>query len=364
MKSLFLVFLGPKYPNFKSPIPCRHRHRDPGGKKWREARVDSDRGASPPPPRIFLPSPSLRKFPCAHYSTRHMATSAEIATQGSGPALPEPVDPLDSPSRKRKPSDAVPYKNGTRQKITRACDSCKEKKTRCTGTLPCTRCTRLSLPCRYNAAYSRGLPPDPLPSGDVAGRVLKASRVSNGSRSRGSVAAVTSRDSVGSHTFSGRHSVSLRNSPEPGSTDFEGNYIGPASGVSFTNRVWSRLYQDETTHIPNEVQNESSANTAVFMFGDKPYSHPQEVDFTLPSFDTAMELVAIYFDFSMVTYRFLHRGSVEKWVKQVYESDISVSNLPFGNMVARVAIVLTIFAVSTIHNEIDPAGVANGDSER
>jgi hypothetical protein len=100
------------------------------------------------------------------------------------------------------------------------------------------------------------------------------------------------------------------------------------------------------------------------MFGDKPYSHPQDVDFTLPPFDTAMELVAIYFDFSMVTYRFLHRGSVEKWVKQVYESNLSVSNLPVGNMVARAAIVLMIFAVSTIHNDLDPAVVADGYSER
>lgn len=100
------------------------------------------------------------------------------------------------------------------------------------------------------------------------------------------------------------------------------------------------------------------------MFGDKPYSHPQDVDFTLPSFETAMELVAIYFDFSMVTYRFLHRGSVEKWVKQVYESNLSVSNLPVGNMVARATIVLMIFAIGTIHNDLDPEGLADGHSER
>jgi hypothetical protein len=124
------------------------------------------------------------------------------------------------------------------------------------------------------------------------------------------------------------------------------------------------LNQDETTPIPSEVQNESSVNTAVFMFGDKPYSNPQEVDFTLPPFETAMELVAIYFDFSMVTYRFLHRGSVEKWVKQLYESNLSVSNLPVGNMVARAAIVLIIFAVSTIHNEPISEGLANGHTER
>ncbi|KAJ6127264.1 hypothetical protein N7523_002876 [Penicillium sp. IBT 18751x] len=287
-----------------------------------------------------------------------MAPSAGT-TPGPSPDLLSPGH--DLPSRKRKSSGSLPYKNGIRQKITRACDSCKEKKTRCTGTLPCTRCTRLSLSCEYTAAYSRGLPPDPLPSEDRPA-CRRVGRVSNGSRSRGSARAEPGRDS-GDPAISSRGPSSLRNSPEPGSTDFEGNYIGPASGVSFINRVWSRLNQDETTHIPNEVRNESSANTAVFMFGDKPYSHPQDVDFTLPSFETAMELVAIYFDYSMVTYRFLHRGSVEKWVKQVYESKISMSNLPVGNMVARTTIVLMIFAIGTIHNDLDPEDLVDGHGE-
>jgi hypothetical protein len=167
---------------------------------------------------------------------------------------------------------------------------------------------------------------------------------------------VVARDSVSSHHgyLSQSHGVSSRNSPEPGSTDFEGNYIGPASGVSFINRVWSRLHQDERAQIPDALQNESSTNTGVFMFGDKPYSHSQDVHFDLPSYETAMELITVYFDFSMVTYRFLHRGCVEKWVNQVYENHISMSNLPGGIMVARTAIVLMIFAVSTLHKEPTP----------
>lgn len=133
--------------------------------------------------------------------------------------------------------------------------------------------------------------------------------------------------------------------------------------MSFINRVWSRLHQDEA-HYPGEHQDESSKNTAVLMFGDKPYVHSQGTGFTLPSLGRALELVGIYFDFSMVTYRFIHRGNVESWTRQVYEYNIGPTNLPVGNMVARTAIVLMIFAVSTLYVELRPGDVPAGRSER
>jgi hypothetical protein len=288
-------------------------------------------------------------------------------------SVPETAETTDSP-RKRKTSESPSNTQNTqRQKITRACDYCKGKKTRCTGTLPCQRCTRLSLPCEYNAAYSRGLPPEPLPT-PASSLVKPASSSRRPLAARGVDVSASRRPSRHSpkNSISSDNQppksdpdISPRDSPEPVATDFEGNYLGPASGISFINRVWGRLHQDETSALPDGgLPNESSKSASVFLFGDKPYTNYQDTGFTLPPFDKALELVGIYFDFSVVTYRFLHRGSVEDWLRQVYENNVSFSNPPPGNMVARTAVILMVFAVATLYQELHPSISIDGHNER
>jgi hypothetical protein len=54
-------------------------------------------------------------------------------------------------------------------KVTRACDVCKSRKARCSGTQPCESCVNKSLPCSFNASYSRGRAPTPPPGPASAG---------------------------------------------------------------------------------------------------------------------------------------------------------------------------------------------------
>ncbi|PLN77209.1 fungal-specific transcription factor domain-domain-containing protein [Aspergillus taichungensis] len=292
------------------------------------------------------------KRPPAHYN------------QSGGSQLTRKRKTSESSSPTTTDSNNNNRSNGRRQKITRACDQCKEKKTRCTGTLPCFRCTRLSLSCKYNAAYSRGLPPVPLPlpssETDVSHSSSKHATVTS-QASWNPVSQLSPRRLRGRSPSSRQDrpkndlGAVTRNSPDPIATDFEGNYLGPASGVSFLNRVWRRLRQDEMRTFPNQCDTEaSSKNTSVFMFGDNPYDAYHETGFTLPSYEKALSLVGVYFDYSIVTYRFLHRGSVEEWLRQVYEHNISSTNLPTGPMLARTAIVLMVFAVSTLYEELEP----------
>ncbi|KAJ5582915.1 hypothetical protein N7535_001535 [Penicillium sp. DV-2018c] len=277
-----------------------------------------------------------------------------------------------TPNHKRKQPDVSLKENATPlKKITRACDACKKKKCRCTGTLPCEKCTRRSLPCTYTAEYSRGRPRDPLPATPSPLSAPSSHHAVEGANERASACPNPQGHAPGLAVNGDRllsnqtqqHAVSGRESPEPGSTDFEGHYLGPASGVSFINRVWSRLHQDETTHYPDELHNESSRNTAVFMFGDRPYSDSQDVGFNLPPLERALELVGIYFDFSVVTYRFVSRGNAEEWTRQVYRDGISLVNPPVGNMIARTAIVLMILAVSTSYMEQKPGISPDSHSE-
>jgi hypothetical protein len=279
-----------------------------------------------------------------------------------------PQNATSSPAAgKKRKTSSTPTKE--RRKTTRACDSCKGKKTRCSGTKPCSRCIRLTLLCEYNASYSRGKPPTPPPASVAATnpRVYDSPIVR-----QSSPRPIT--DTNGPHSPSNEHylapisssahaqNVSSRNSPEPGAIDFEGNYLGPSSGISFLSRAWRRLHEDSKLSIPAGLQNELSQNGSVFNFGDRPFSASANPDVVLPSRQIAADLITMYFDLAVVTYRVLHRGTLEAWLSDLYDIGDPLKTRIKRSTAGRAAVVFSVFAVARLHqgDETEP-GEANSE---
>ncbi|OLN81311.1 Activator of stress genes 5 [Colletotrichum chlorophyti] len=249
------------------------------------------------------------------------------------------------------------------QKVSRACDFCKQRKAKCSGTIPCVKCTRKGLTCVYDAKYSRGRPPTPPPS-----TVWSAgtSRLAPGSGSEEPPAVYPTTEAAG-HTMTATtaparslrgqvresQGPASRASPELGMAEIQGQIFDPTSGVTFLHRAWKRLSKHDTNIVPDDM-NASTENQPLMLAGDKPLPPITDEDvanLSLPDSTELQDLLALYFDVCIATYRVLHRPSVESWLRTM------VDNLrhekPVWHDIGRgkASIVLTALAVATAHNE-------------
>jgi hypothetical protein len=101
------------------------------------------------------------------------------ATPGSGPG-PGHATPAESHASQASPASVISTQTRKRsqasvdspervnrrrtKKTTRACDFCKSKKLKCSGSLPCDGCSKRRLTCVYDSEYRRGRPPTPPPA--------------------------------------------------------------------------------------------------------------------------------------------------------------------------------------------------------
>lgn len=276
---------------------------------------------------------------------------------------PRPCSPADETSRKRShtsPSDvanSVP-RGRKAPKISRACDRCKTKKLKCSGTVPCRTCSARRATCTYSAAYRRGRPPTPqaTPMGresdsNAEDGALPESPVSRPSHtpSGGQRADGNTRHEPSimndENTTDGRQPMS-RGSPELGEAEIEGQYFDSTSSLSFLHRAWKRLLSQKTTpHVFNGVEHHQSMISA----GDKPFILQGAVASTLSLNETSTrELLRFYFNNCVVTYRCLHQGYVTKWLAIVLENARQDNHLWLDVGHARAAIVLTTLAIATL----------------
>ncbi|KAL5044124.1 hypothetical protein BDW71DRAFT_209534 [Aspergillus fruticulosus] len=237
--------------------------------------------------------------------------------------------------------------NSERVRVTRACDRCKRRKIKCNNSQPCQFCIRAKARCTFDSSYTRGrkfLNPS----------AYHANGRPNSPRGYSALlpSPATSQQSPAAHQLQvqapdhGHLQISVssssRNSPESPSTDRQGHYIGPASGVSFLLRVQKRLHDAISFTQPSG---------SIFTFGDAPLNLP---DFD-PSFcmmlprDEAQKLIDRYFDFAMPTYRFLHRPTVQEWFGEFYDTLGVMNDREKNGANAKVALLFMVFSLARVY---------------
>ncbi|KAJ5405095.1 hypothetical protein N7465_006379 [Penicillium sp. CMV-2018d] len=226
-------------------------------------------------------------------------------------------------------------------KISRACDTCKRKKIRCDGILPCSNCAKRRLHCAYDAKYGRGRPPTPPPSTTINARQQRLRSDNLNDLAIWQQPTPVINDASASQVLS-------RHSPE---VEIEGQYVDPTSGLNFLHRAWKRLLiqKDESaSYDPNDMERNQLLTSA----GDRPFHVDNSAsDGFIPDAATARKLQEFYFETCVVTYRIFHRQTVEGWMEK-FLKDRQLGK-PIAQSIgnSRAAILLTIMAIATLRLE-------------
>ncbi|KAH8148350.1 uncharacterized protein LAJ45_07451 [Morchella importuna] len=217
----------------------------------------------------------------------------------------------------RSPGNIGPPLKKRRRNATRACDRCKEKKSKCDGTRPCTRCTTSGETCSYEKPYLRGTVPEVLPANPSQSQSPTSSTVRvksqdpqdpqdshdiHDSRDE-SVDAVHHESYLGSSSnlvFSEAAHLHLSTPPSTSS-----NLRGPRDNSNEGEYTGSDLPQRRITN--NRIRNQNNQ----FWFSEPPFPQLNLAMFSLPTREQAYLYSRWYFENASPTYRVLHRASVE-----------------------------------------------------
>ncbi|KAK7540471.1 fungal-specific transcription factor domain-containing protein [Phyllosticta citribraziliensis] len=284
---------------------------------------------------------------------------------------PAPSSPSPSPSSSTHPVQPPPEK---RRKITRACDNCKSKKKRCTGTQPCPSCEKAAKPCTYLASYTRGRFNTPPSSRGLDALVLAAESHNHLSdrRRRGSSTTCPESMSVSvpvsrrNASFSSDYPPSGRPSLPPlhgplhplapanvqlparptskrPSPETDRRPVGPNSNGAWLRRAMRKLNQARPSEGTLGPRSGTTSEATVFTFGDKPPVTTSGFEAPLPPPALHAEyLVGRYFEFAMPTYRFLHRPSLTSWLWELSQDKVAVAP-------AKRAVLYMIFAYAMLY---------------
>ncbi|KAK0120502.1 hypothetical protein ONS96_010710 [Cadophora gregata f. sp. sojae] len=261
-------------------------------------------------------------------------------------------DPAPEPRKEPNP-------NRQKSRISRGCDECKVKHTKCNGKLPCEKCVKYSRVCKYEAPYTRGKKPPIIAAGS-------AQDMSNGQRRSNDLN--TERATPGSKLSPSRELV-----PRVQEQFWEQplhlyNTNGQESNEDIDTRPQKFLrmtVEDDAAprhkpHFQREGQpngasifqrtqnnwNHRSAyhQNSIFSFGDPPLPDMDTSFFALPTYRLAQTMITQYFKFGAALHRFLHQKTVEEWMESLVSAPRSMSHGTFEH--SKNAVVLMVFALA------------------
>lgn len=146
---------------------------------------------------------------------------------------------------------------------------------------------------------------------------------------------------------SGTHSPSSsRNSPEQDA--HRGESQTTTFDFGFLRRAITKFHQQSS-------KSQTAVQKTIFMAGDTPLSlrrDPERNDVELPARASAMVCLKTYFNVAMVSWRFLHQGQVESWMKTAYNERArsQINDKEWQSLgYAKKSILLGIFALARYH---------------
>ncbi len=161
---------------------------------------------------------------------------------------------------------------------------------------------------------------------------------------------------------------SSRASPVLGVAEIQGQVLDPTSGLNFLHRAWKRLSQPNGQHqnhdgagLVPQAANYSTEQQPIFAAGDRPLPSDNadgegatsgvDARFWFPDHTRARELLVLYFDVCVASYRLLHRPTVEGWLQAV-EGNLARGRPLYDEIGrAKATILLSALAIATTHHE-------------
>ncbi|KUJ06828.1 uncharacterized protein LY89DRAFT_678409 [Mollisia scopiformis] len=258
-----------------------------------------------------------------------------------------------------------------KQRVSRACDTCKRRKIRCTGKQPCAHCIKNNKTCEFKAAYTRGAVPEvqsaPLEEQEkfleeVGYKRRQVWRPSPGRRNH-------------SHVRSNEQDDARLDTEEEDS-EYDGETAFGYPSVPSSRPIPTRQHQDSTSGTSNtstqpshitpclrdRVANNSSATSLydrtqhnihtrdyhhrnpVYAYGDPALPDIDATFLIIPSQNTAHAIIRKYFDYVSATNRILHFPTVEKWTVDLLNNIRDMRTGAEEN--SHRAVVLMLFALT------------------